>query len=49
MLKANLHVFLSDFKHESRVLRETKSIVNSGLMYRNGSNSFFGFKLERVW
>jgi len=32
MLKVNLHVFLSDFKHESRVLRETKSIVESGLV-----------------
>jgi glycosyltransferase involved in cell wall biosynthesis len=32
MLKVNLHVFLSDFKHESRVLRETKSIVVSGLI-----------------
>jgi glycosyltransferase involved in cell wall biosynthesis len=31
MLKVNLHVFLSDFKHESRVLRETKGIAESGL------------------
>jgi glycosyltransferase involved in cell wall biosynthesis len=32
MANVNLHVFLSDFKHESRVLRETKSIVDSGLI-----------------
>jgi len=32
MVDVNLHVFLSDLKHESRVLRETKSIVDSGLI-----------------
>jgi glycosyltransferase involved in cell wall biosynthesis len=32
MANVNLHVFLSDFKHESRVLRETKTIVDSGLI-----------------
>jgi glycosyltransferase involved in cell wall biosynthesis len=32
MVSVNLHVFLSNFKHESRVLRETKSIVESGLI-----------------
>lgn len=32
MAKINLHVILNDFRYESRVLKETKSIVDSGLI-----------------
>lgn len=34
MANINLHVILNDFKYESRVLKETKSIVDSGLIDR---------------
>lgn len=32
MVNVNLHVFLSDLRHQSRLLKETKSIVDSGLI-----------------
>ncbi len=34
MENMNLHVILTDFRYESRVLKETKSIVDSGLIDR---------------